>query len=88
MCLPTSWTHNRLHITSEEITDIVSLNSSTAETVLESFQDTQSISESDQTQVNLDPNRTIWDIPVQIQIRSNNEDLERLPEYSCALNKI
>ena len=82
MCLPTNWTNHRLQVTSEEITDTISLSSSAAETVLESFQDSLSISESDQTQVNPDPNRKIWDIPVQIRIYNNNEELERISRNS------
>jgi len=85
MCLPTNWiTVNRLRIFSEDRTDTISLSttSSESDTFLEPFQDTLSLSESDQTQVDQRPdlNRTIWNIQLlNIQIRDNNGDLERFP---------
>jgi len=83
MCLQTNWTLHRLQITSDDITDTISLDSSIAETVQESFQDTLSLSESEQTQVDprQDPNRTIWDIPIQIHIQNRNGNVEDLPRY-------
>jgi len=102
MCLPTHWNTIRLNYSSvntiSQNTETASIASSTSETFVDSFQDTASLSESDQTQVN---NRTIWDIPVQIappiwdipvpnfiRITEQNVILENVPEIPQGPNRV
>jgi len=86
MCLPSNWTTvHRLQRYSEDRTDTLSLStaSSESDTFIEHFQETNSLTESDQTQINPEPdqNQTIWDIriPTNIRIRQRYDDLESIP---------
>jgi len=99
MCLPTHWNNIRLNYSSvntipQNTTEIASLASSTSETLIDSFQDTTSLSESDRTQVD---NRTIWDIPLPIwdipvpnyiRITDQNVVLENVPEIPQGPNGV
>jgi len=98
MCLPTHWNTIRLNYSSvntiPQNTETASIASSTSETLVDSFQDTASLSESDQTQVN---NRTIWDIPLPIwdipvphyiRITDQNVILENVPEIPQGPNRV